>query len=69
MTLECRIDELVNLLAALSEQPEIIATDEIRFGSANAKSKAMPVRLTVSGIVPRRLVPAKKGQPLQGVEL
>src|ERR1700733_4144649 len=55
VTLDCRIDELVNLLAALSAQPEIIATDEIRCGLANPKSKSMPVRLTVSGLVPRRL--------------
>ena len=61
VSLDCRIDELVNLLAALSAQPEIIATDEIRCTAANPKSKLMPVRLTVSGLVPRRLVPEKKG--------
>jgi hypothetical protein len=63
ISIDCRIDELVNLLAALSAQPEIISTDEIRCGAANAKSKVMPVRLTVSGLVPRRLVPEKKGLP------
>jgi hypothetical protein len=63
VSLDCRIDELVNLLAALSAQPEIIATDEIRCTAANPKSKLMPVRLTVSGLVPRRLVPEKKGIP------
>ena len=63
MSLDCRIDELVNLLAALSAQPEIIATDEIRCTAANPKSKLMPVRLTMSGLVPRRLVPEKKGIP------
>ena len=63
VSLDCRIDELVNLLAALSAQPEIIATDEIRCTAANPKSKLMPVRLTVSGLVPRRLVPEKKGMP------
>jgi hypothetical protein len=63
VSLDCRIDELVNLLSALSAQPEIIATDEIRCAAANPKSKLMPVRLTVSGLVPRRLVPEKKGIP------
>jgi Tfp pilus assembly protein PilO len=63
VSLECRIDELVNLLASLSAQPEIIATDEIRCTAANPKTKSMPVRLTVSGLVPRRLVPDKKGMP------
>jgi hypothetical protein len=61
VSLDCRIDELLNLLAAISSQPEIIATDEIRCGAANPKSKSMQVRLTVSGLVPRRLVPEKKG--------
>jgi len=61
MSFDCRIDELLNLLASISAQPEIIATDEIRCGAANPKSKSMPVRLTVSGLVPRRLVPEKKG--------
>ena len=63
VSLDCRIDDLLNLLAALSAQPEIIATDEIRCAAANPKSKSMPVRLTVSGLVPRRLLPEKKGVP------
>jgi hypothetical protein len=63
VSLECRIDELVNLLAALSAQPEAISTDDIRCGAANPKSKVMPVRLTVSGLVPRKLLPEKKGMP------
>jgi len=63
VTIDCRIDELVNLLATLSAQPETIATDEIRFGMANPKQKSMPVRLTVSGIVAGRLAPQKKGSP------
>lgn len=61
VSFDCRIDELLNMLASISSQPEIIATDEIRCGNANPKSKVMPVRLTVSGLVPRRLVPEKKG--------
>jgi hypothetical protein len=59
VTIDCRIDELVNYLAALSAQPEIVASDEIRFGTAHPKQKTMPVRLTVSGIVARALVPEK----------
>ena len=61
ITLDCRTDELVNLLAGLSQQPEIISTDDIRFGQANAKSKSVSTRITISGLVPRRLVPQKKG--------
>jgi hypothetical protein len=61
ITVSCRIDELVNYLAALSAQPELVATEEIRFGASHPKQKTMPVRLTVSGLVARRLVPVRKG--------
>jgi Type II secretion system (T2SS), protein M subtype b len=63
ITLTCRIDELVNFLAALGAQPELTATEEIRFGAAHPKQKTMPVRLTVSGLVARRLIPQQKGLP------
>jgi hypothetical protein len=59
VTIDCRIDEIVNYLATLSAQPEITATDEIRFGTSHPKQKNMPVRVTVSGIVARRLIPEK----------
>ena len=59
MQIECRIDQLVNLLAALQAQPELVATSDLRVLSSNAKEKTVAVRLTVSGVVPRRLVPEK----------
>jgi hypothetical protein len=59
VTVDCRIEELINLLSTLSAQPETVATDEIRFGMANPKQKTMPVRLTVSGMVAQRLAPKK----------
>ena len=61
VTMECRTDELVNLVAGLSQQPELVSTEDFRAGSANQKTKNMMVRMTISGIVPRRLVPEKKG--------
>ncbi len=63
ITLTCRIEELVNFLAALSAQPELTATEEIRFGASHPKLKTMPIRLTVSGLVARRLIPVQKGLP------
>jgi hypothetical protein len=57
--IECRIDQLVNILAAIPAQPELVATNDLRVISTNAKDKAVGVRLTLSGIVPRRLVPEK----------
>jgi hypothetical protein len=62
ITVTCRIEELINFLASLSAQPELTATEEIRFGTSQVKQKTMPVRLTVSGLVARRLVPVRKGQ-------
>jgi hypothetical protein len=61
VSFDCRIEQLVNLLAALTAQKELIATSEIRLGNAHPKEKIMPVRLTVSGVVPRKLIPEKKG--------
>jgi hypothetical protein len=61
ITVTCRIEELVNFLAGLSAQPELTATEEIRFGASHPKQKTMPIRLTVSGLVAKRLVPVRKG--------
>jgi hypothetical protein len=63
VNLDCRIEELVNFLAQASAQPEIMSTDEVRFGASRPKEKTMPIRVTVSGLVARRLTPAKKGLP------
>ena len=63
ITLTCRIEELVNFLAALGAQPELTATEEIRFGASHPKQKTMPIRLTVTGLVARRLIPQQKGLP------
>lgn len=57
--IECRIDQLINILAAIPAQPELVATSDLRVISSNAKDKAVGVRLTLSGIVPRNLVPEK----------
>jgi hypothetical protein len=59
--IECGIDQLVNILAGLAARPELIASNELRVTSANPKTKTIGVHLLVSGIVPRKLVPGKKG--------
>jgi hypothetical protein len=60
ITTDCSTAQLVNFIAYLSVQPESIATEEIRFGAGNPKTKTVPVRLTVTAIVPRKLVPERK---------
>ena len=58
---ECRIEQLVNFLAALTREPELVATNEVRVSTANMKDKTVMVRLTLAGVVPKSLVPVKKG--------
>jgi len=58
---ECRIEQIVNFLAALTKKTELIATSEVRIAAANPKEKSLNVRLTLSGAVPRNLVPVKRG--------
>lgn len=56
----CRIEQLVNLLADLSKQPEMIATREMRVLAVDPRQKTINVRLTVSGVLPKRLVPEQQ---------
>jgi len=58
---ECRIEQLLNFLAALAARPELIATRDLRVTAGNPKEKTLSVRITVAGIVPKALVPQKKG--------
>ena len=58
---ECRIEQLLNFLAALAARPELIATRDLRVAAADPKQKTLNVRITVAGIVPKSLVPQKKG--------
>ncbi len=60
---ECSIDQLLKLMASIAAQPELIATRDLRILSADAKNKNISVRLTVTGIVSKSLVPVKKGAP------
>ena len=58
---ECHIEDLVNFLADLTKESELLATDEVRVAAANPKDKTVSVRLTLAGVVPRNLVPVKRG--------
>ncbi len=59
----CHIEDVVNLLAELTAQPEAIATRDIRLVArgVSKEDKPVTVRLTISGLVPRNLVPQKRG--------
>lgn len=58
---DCRIEQLLNFLAALAARPELIATRDLRVIAGDPKQKTLSVRITVAGIVPKSLAPAKKG--------
>ena len=60
-TFTCGIEQLVNLLADLANRPQIMATNEISINGGNDKKKNVQVRLSLSGVVSRKLVPSKKG--------
>jgi hypothetical protein len=58
---DCAIEQLLQMLADITAQPEAIGTSELRVGTANPKQKTMPVRMTVSALVRRGVVPETKG--------
>lgn len=57
---ECRVDQLVNFMSDISARKEMVATRDLRVSTANQNEKTVAVRLTVAGLVPRRLAPARK---------
>lgn len=61
LTFDCTIDQFVNFLADLSKEPELIAPEDVRVASGNMKTKTLNVRMAVGGLVPKSLVPQKKG--------
>jgi hypothetical protein len=56
----CLIEQLVNLLAALANEPELLSTNQIQITGGADKNKAIQVRLTLSGVVPKKLALEKK---------
>jgi hypothetical protein len=60
----CRIDQLVNLLADITAQPELLAASGLRIATGDPKDKLINVRLTLSAVAPKKLVPEKHGTGL-----
>jgi hypothetical protein len=61
ITFDCHVEQLLNFLADLTREPELIVPSEQRIASGNTKEKLMTVRITLAGIVAKKLVPEKKG--------
>jgi uncharacterized membrane protein len=61
ISFECHVEQLVNFLADLSREPQLVAPAEERIAAANPKDKTMTVRMVLAGVVAKKLVPEKKG--------
>jgi hypothetical protein len=58
----CAIEKYVNFMAGLSHEPELLGPTEIHVNSTmNLKEKNVNVRMTLGGLVPKKMVPEKKG--------
>ncbi|HEY3840250.1 MAG TPA: hypothetical protein VGL72_26940 [Bryobacteraceae bacterium] len=64
VTFTCTIDKFVNFFADLSREPDLLAPSEITLQAGDAKAKTLNVRMLLSAVVPRKLVPEKKGYGL-----
>jgi len=60
----CRIEQLVNLLAQLANEPELLATNQIQISGSPAKEKILQVRLGLSGVVTKKVAQEKRGGAL-----
>jgi hypothetical protein len=60
VSMDCAVEQIVNFLADISNQPELISISDMQFTQAIGRQKLVPARLTFTGIVPRKLVPEKK---------
>jgi len=54
--IECRIEQLVNFLAASAARQELIFPQSIEIAASNPKEKTLRVTLTVGGMIPKALV-------------
>jgi hypothetical protein len=61
ITFECHIEQLVNFLADLSRQTELVVPSEERVTAGQAKQKIINVRMILAGAVAKKLIPEKKG--------
>jgi hypothetical protein len=61
ITFECHIEQLLNFLADLTRETQLIVPSEQRITATNPKEKIMTVRMALAGVVAKKLLPEKKG--------
>jgi Tfp pilus assembly protein PilO len=57
---QCGIEQFVNLMAAIANAPELLATRRIRITPENRATKSVRVQLTVAGLLPVARTPELK---------
>jgi hypothetical protein len=57
----CRIEQLLNLLAQLANEPELITTNQLQITGGTDKNKLLQVRLGLSGVVTKKVAQEKRG--------
>ena len=60
VTFDCHIEQLLNFLADLTREQELIVPSEERIASTDQKEKTMTVRMVLAGVVAKKLIPEKK---------
>lgn len=61
VSFECHVEQLVNFLADLGRQPELMVPSEERISAGPQKQKTINVRIVLAGAVAKKLIPEKKG--------
>ena len=57
VTFTCKIDQFVNFFADLSKEADLLAPSELTMTAQDPKAKTLSVRMVLSAVVPRKLVP------------
>ena len=60
VSFDCHIEQLLNFLADLTREQQLIVPSEERITSSNPKEKIMAVRMVLAGVVAKKLIPEKK---------
>ena len=57
----CKIEQLVNFLASLANVPQLLSTNQMAInGGTDPKNKSVQVRLSLSGVVAKKIAQEKK---------
>ena len=62
ISMDAGIEQVINFLADIGNQAELISVLDLQFTQVMGKQKLVPVRVTFTGIVPRKLVQVGKGE-------